>query len=394
MLLTIGIITFNRMKLLTQLIESIKQSETPPGKVEILILNNGSTDGTDAYLKELKTGNYEFSTIYNETNQRGGPAYKKLIQAASGSWIICPGDDDLFKPNSLTKILEKCEIYEADKRITLLPFGAQTIDKNNNKLPKKYRPFDSTNRIEIFSKLFFESIYWMPSTVFRKESIQNTKIPNSLTTLDWWIWLNGICQGTSAPDETEIINYRVHDGQEQHSYPSELWNLDRLSIFNQLMESSKFLDFIKSFSSEETQELISNFDGIVRTRSLNSQEKFLLIQLMLKLKSIHFNLTEEISQLLISSQIDPRLVSVFFEKSITKDLYITAIKQLSRQVKNERKREFETSNLDHLEEMYNSLALELRSEENINQITPFENKLIKFSRRIRQIRIVKKIFNR
>lgn len=108
-LLTLAIPTFNRLSCLQLLLNSlICQINSLPNlseRLEILVCDNASIDGTDAYLKEIEST--PFVRVITQCENRGGD--NNIIDCFENSlgeyvWII--GDDDLPMKGCIASILD------------------------------------------------------------------------------------------------------------------------------------------------------------------------------------------------------------------------------------------------------------------------------------------------
>jgi len=115
--LSIIIISYNTKELLEQCIESIIKSLTNSRinelkKIEIIVVDNNSKDGTREYLKKLQTTNFKFQTsfkhqtsniklqtILNDQNLGFAKANNQGIKIARGEYILLLNSD--------TKIIER-----------------------------------------------------------------------------------------------------------------------------------------------------------------------------------------------------------------------------------------------------------------------------------------------
>lgn len=238
MLLSICVLTYNRRDYLEKLIQSIKDSKVlETGQIELVVINNGSTDNTRQFLSSL-AGDPSIKILHREFNLPGSSPYKEVIDIATGQWVIFPGDDDLFHSKILNELPKKLKTLS--KEITLVPFSARTIDAKGNRTPIIYRPSREINRSILFADLFEKSIYWFPATCFRRYLVTEFEIPKTVTVFDWWIWLQGVSQGKPEPQESTLIDYRVHSGQSQRTYLSDVWQLDQMDVFTKLIEKTLY----------------------------------------------------------------------------------------------------------------------------------------------------------
>jgi glycosyltransferase involved in cell wall biosynthesis len=114
------ILTWNRKaffeKCLTSLIESIDSFED----TEIIVMDKGSTDGTQDFLQQFDK-NY------------GLNAYKKLIGKAKGEYIVVVDDDVLAFPNNIKQVF-------ADYLTTFKDFGYLALDVIQNEHTNGAKP--------------------------------------------------------------------------------------------------------------------------------------------------------------------------------------------------------------------------------------------------------------
>jgi glycosyltransferase involved in cell wall biosynthesis len=100
LLLSIIIPAYNEINFIDEIIEKVK--ETPYEK-EIIIVDDGSTDGTRGYLKELKEDN--ITTIFHEKNLGKGAALRNGIARAKGDIIIIQDADLEYDPKEYPRLL-------------------------------------------------------------------------------------------------------------------------------------------------------------------------------------------------------------------------------------------------------------------------------------------------
>jgi len=94
------ITTHNRLELLPRALESIAQQTHQPN--EIIIVNDGSTDGTQAWLQQLDIN----VKVINQPQQGISAARNTAIKVAKGQWLAFLDDDDSWLPDKLEKQLK------------------------------------------------------------------------------------------------------------------------------------------------------------------------------------------------------------------------------------------------------------------------------------------------
>ena len=234
-ILSICILTYNRPGYLKQLLDSIfVLEEYYLNQIEILIVNNGGTSETDKII-ELYSKSYKLTHENVLENLRGSVSYFDFFTKANGEFLVFPGDDDIFKTNTLSEAVEFLSKF--GKSYSVVAFGADTIDESGKSNLFRYRPPSRYSRDQIAAKLLFDSVFWMPCTIVKKSLIENKSDPLSITAFDWWIWINAIANGEIKFFDRELISYRQHDGQEQKSYLKVNWELDSFLMLNKELDS-------------------------------------------------------------------------------------------------------------------------------------------------------------
>lgn len=113
------IVTYNRLELLKRVISSLKSQTIVLNK--IIIVNNGSTDGTDTYLQSVN--NDEVIKVISQENVGGSGGFYRGIKEAveyECDWIWCM-DDDVFPKENCLEVLLNYSQKTSDKIGILCP---------------------------------------------------------------------------------------------------------------------------------------------------------------------------------------------------------------------------------------------------------------------------------
>ena len=100
-LISVIIPTYNYAAYIQEAINSITEQDYPKDKIEIIVVDDGSTDNTKEvlqYLIQNNTINY-----YYQQNKGKASATFKAIQLSSGKYIFNLDADDYFLPGKLQK---------------------------------------------------------------------------------------------------------------------------------------------------------------------------------------------------------------------------------------------------------------------------------------------------
>jgi rhamnopyranosyl-N-acetylglucosaminyl-diphospho-decaprenol beta-1,3/1,4-galactofuranosyltransferase len=106
------VVTYNRLSLLQEAIEALKIQTIPVRK--IVIVNNGSTDGTKEWLAIQQS-----LTVINQENTGGSGGFYTGIKHSAKlghSWIWVMDDDTICAATALEKLLEKQPLF-SDKKV-------------------------------------------------------------------------------------------------------------------------------------------------------------------------------------------------------------------------------------------------------------------------------------
>jgi GT2 family glycosyltransferase len=110
-----AVVTYNRKELLKENIEALLNQEYD--KLDILIINNKSTDGTEEILKQYKSkyDTFDYITLQENTGGAGGFNYsirEAIIRNYDYVWLM--DDDTIPKSDALKSLTEKKELLNDD----------------------------------------------------------------------------------------------------------------------------------------------------------------------------------------------------------------------------------------------------------------------------------------
>jgi hypothetical protein len=103
--LSIIIANYNTCDLILNCIKSIKSEESGVSR-EIIVVDNGSSDGSIHELEKLQKEDSFFTLIKNDNNYGFSKAVNQGIKIAQGEYILLLNSDTLVKRNSLGKLVD------------------------------------------------------------------------------------------------------------------------------------------------------------------------------------------------------------------------------------------------------------------------------------------------
>ncbi|MDR1810434.1 MAG: glycosyltransferase [Prevotella sp.] len=123
--LSIIVPVYNVERYLERCIRSIVTQDVPAGKYELIVVNDGSTDGSREILSRLQR-EYPFIRIVDKENGGLSSARNEGLKYASGEYIFFIDSDDWIADDALPFLLEWIENYPVD----ILWFGACKVYDN------------------------------------------------------------------------------------------------------------------------------------------------------------------------------------------------------------------------------------------------------------------------
>lgn len=96
---------YNEISWINQVIDSLDGLQLPEGVTkEVVLVDDGSTDGTREFLKNLQKPNFKVSLM--ERNSGKGAAIRRGLNDATGDYIIVQDADMEYDVNDLPKLIE------------------------------------------------------------------------------------------------------------------------------------------------------------------------------------------------------------------------------------------------------------------------------------------------
>lgn len=159
-LVSVVVPTYNQAPYLEEAINSARNQTYP--HVEIVIVNDGSTDNSAEILKDLAAKDSRIR-YFNQKNQGFAVATNKAIEESKGEYIVHLDSDDVYEPE---KIQKQLEMLQKDSTIDLVYTAIQVIDSEGN--PLMQMRGSEMDHDTFFAQMLFRSIMPNPTTIMGK----------------------------------------------------------------------------------------------------------------------------------------------------------------------------------------------------------------------------------
>lgn len=141
--------TYNRVKLLPRLYDSIARNLEDNIQIEWLIMDDGSMDNTQEVVGKFK----EYSNLkikyYFQENSGKMKALNNLMKRVTGDLIVECDSDDFFADNSFKLINEEYEKCKTDKELYAMCF--LKFDQDGNNIGKEFK-YEKTTMFDLYFK--------------------------------------------------------------------------------------------------------------------------------------------------------------------------------------------------------------------------------------------------
>ena len=276
---------FNGASYIEDQINSVLAQSLPP--TEIIVCDDGSTDGTIEILKKIESQNK--IKLYLNPNNLGVTAnFKKAISIAkSTNYIAFCDQDDIWLPDKLSSNLNTMVKLEADQNAQKLPFlvysDLKFINHNGLELHASFYNLMGLDKFEhCFDTALFGSLL-LGCTIFINPVMRANflEMPDSKVYYhDAWLSLLGFGIGKVSFIKLPLVNYRLHS--------------NNVSMPN-FKEKNRFVNFIKHiitlpFKSKYLNNEIILAETFARqyTNQLSSEKQLLLTNFISLKNKRHF----------------------------------------------------------------------------------------------------------
>ncbi|MDX2046818.1 MAG: glycosyltransferase, partial [Chitinophagaceae bacterium] len=286
MKLSICVPTYNRLKSLLLLLESLKKISYDPGSYEILISDDSTNNETRDY---FATHSFPNITYYkNFTNLGQFRNCSACVSRAKGEWVQIVHDDDEINPAYLESIAplfeQKDAVIIAGKTIILGEQSEETVKKHQAKLDKIgfTGPVSVDGKELILKILLHGNPFIFSHTIFRREiALSHGSFNNELRYVgDINLWLRILSSGKCYFSNTVMGNYLIHDA-------NSLIGVGEWNLYTEfLCEKISYANHIKQHCSAQ------EYATYIHDISKEIPQALFVAENILKRKELHIRLTD------------------------------------------------------------------------------------------------------
>ena len=156
-MLSVIVPVYNTAKYIEKCLDALI-NQTKKDKIEIILINDGSTDNSDEvikkYISRLDAENKKMLKYYSKENEGIAKTRNYGIEKATSEYVMFVDSDDYID----TQLVEKLEKY-MEQKIDLIKFKLQKVDENGKLIEKIDGPvFDETTGEQAFNYLYSKDV--------------------------------------------------------------------------------------------------------------------------------------------------------------------------------------------------------------------------------------------
>ena len=226
--------------------------------LQIIVVNDGSTDGTDKVLGE-HSAKWPQINVYSQSNKGLSEARNTGLDHADGEWVVFLDGDDCLLPNAVDTLLTTANRYDAS-----IACGAFVTDFHY-KLKKSYptRALDAETAIvnTLYQKRGFFNSAW--AKIYRRSLFENIRFRPGINYEDMDVfYLLYKKAGRIAYTDCPVLYYRTNPSSILHSFTSR--RLDVLDVTRRIEEwASTRSRLLQRAAAERRRSAAFNILGLI-----------------------------------------------------------------------------------------------------------------------------------
>lgn len=211
--ISVAIPTYNGLPYLEKQLSSVLSQTRPPD--EVIICDDGSTDGTWEYLSEQARRHSAVQAYSNDEQLGVGGNYQRSIELSSGDLIFLCDQDDSWVRNKIEVMLSAYR--ETDAR--LLWHNTEIVDPNGSTggtlwQRKDFSPNSDTDSIDVFRRLVSDENIVQGASVLADAEFLDRMLPLPARRYDYFLGVTASLFCGIKPVNKILSTYRQHEAQD------------------------------------------------------------------------------------------------------------------------------------------------------------------------------------
>jgi len=208
---SVVVATYNHERFIASAIDGVLTQEDCGGPVEVIVVDDESTDGTPAVLASYG----DRIRVVRQANTGHLGAFNRGLAEARGTYIALLDGDDEWVPDKLAR---QVAMLDADPGLGLVYGDAVLVDAQGREIHPSYQAYNGVpfpaGQASAFGFLMAQNFAQTSTILFRAELREHVHpIPDWGRAQDWWTALQVARRAAIAPTTGgHVTRYRKHEG--------------------------------------------------------------------------------------------------------------------------------------------------------------------------------------
>lgn len=186
---------YNMERFITSAIRSVQQQTLTDW--ELLVIDDGSSDGTCAIVQELADGDNRIHLLRNEANMGVARTRNRGLDLCQGQYVAFLDSDDLWQPRKLECQLARFQETEAD--LVYTSYGI--VDAQGEKLKADYLVPGETS----LNGLLKENVIGLSTVMLSRQIADGYRFVTDFYHEDYVLWLQLLKENRKAVGCTQVL---------------------------------------------------------------------------------------------------------------------------------------------------------------------------------------------